>query len=141
MIYITVFYLDKKFSKEEKREIEERLKKRTECTAAIYDCSYYIYITNTLRERLPRRRISLRGRESVLRDIFTEHYFKSTDSGFLIAEPIMSDSVFSSIKKEIYEFTLRDSGAKIEIINFREFEQGSVLGSDGPEPDIKKTNK
>ena len=124
-MYVTVFYLDKKFSKEKKEDIEKMLKSQSECTAAIYDCSYYIYIDNKFRHapfpefsRVFTTPYSLPDKYADLEEAFSDGFMGHCS----IEPPIMSDFAFSSIKKEIYEFTLRDSGANIEIINFEETE-------------------
>ena len=40
---MTIFYIDRSFSAEEKQRIEKNLAKK-DCLAAIYDCSYYLFI-------------------------------------------------------------------------------------------------
>ena len=103
-------------------------------TAAIYDCSYFIHIENTFfRHRkllwLELRRIFTQGTTTVitLQNLserrgytVTSYGYSETPSYGYSETPLMSDLEFKSIRKEIYEFALLDSGTNIEIINFRE---------------------
>ena len=140
LIYVTVFYLDKKFSKEEREIIEKRMKSQSECTAAIYDCSYYIYIEKTFCDST--------SFESELRRIFTYFYITPGESADFeeklsegyrhssIEAPIMSDLEFKSIESEIYKFTLFDDGTTLKIIYFREKNE-----PDDFQPDPDRSNK
>ena len=113
-MYVTVFYLDKEFSRKENEIIEKKIREE-KCTAAIYDCSYYIYFekpSESLR----------RLRSKALRKIISLHECGSLSKVDPKEVQFMSDWEFIFMQKEIYEFTLRDTGDKIEILDFKEFE-------------------
>jgi len=43
MVYVTIFYLDKQFSKNENERIEKMMREQ-KVSAAIYDCTYYVFL-------------------------------------------------------------------------------------------------
>ena len=121
---------------------------QSKCVAAIYDCSYYIYMRSEFDDFIiPDRKEEIESRdnikrqylESELRRIFTSTYFTPGFSGnrdYSIVAPIMSDFEFKSIEREIYEFTLYLCEDTLNIINFREETE-----PDDSQPDPDRPNK
>ena len=100
-LFLTMFYIDRKFSLDERKIIEENLAKKG-CTTAIYSCSYYLFIhkdppTDSFRTEILKE----------LRTILTgDSYFNVLKRLVNIDTKIMSSAEFSELLIEIYDFQI-----------------------------------
>ena len=110
-MYITVFYLEKKFT-EKQNEIIEKMMKNEKCSAVIHDCSYYIFFHKV--EPSPQ----------FLQRICDQ--LESTITKHSIYPQIMSKDEFLIMKKEIYQLQIVDFDQIINCIEFH-FDNASGL--------------
>lgn len=103
---MTIFYIDRKFSVDERKIIEENLAKKN-CTAAIYDCCYYLFIHKDPPKDSFRIEIL-----KELRTILTCNSYYNVLIRLVnivtsnIDTKIMSSAEFSELLIEIYDFQI-----------------------------------
>ena len=117
-----MFYIDRKFSLDERKIIEENLAKKG-CTTAIYGCSYYLFIhkkppTNSFRTEILKE----------LRTILTDDSFFNVLKRLVYKETeIMSPAQFSNMLIEIYDFQIDfNRKKKFEILKLNIFDKVKV---------------
>ena len=98
---MTIFYIDRKFSADERKIIEKNLANKN-CTAAIYDCSYYLFI----HKEPP----SDSFRTEILKDLKTiligDSHFNVLKRLVYKDTEIISPAEFSDMPIEIYDFLI-----------------------------------
>ena len=108
---VTLFYIDKSSTREDRKIIESFLEKK-KCAAAIYDCSYYLFLNN---EQNQQEIMVYREIWNDLRNLYTNNEILREKVASIIRNPIdwvgrrnqiMSNEEFASITKEMYEIKI-----------------------------------